>query len=805
MFDSKKRSRTGRTLTKPISTAFNDGFDNDDNDNSLDKTETKNWNNGYSTDETGDEGLGNIGRAHKVLKTSDNIGDGNGSSRRLRRSQQSGKPDAQESTSAKTKPLSASSNNNDHIPQFVYKPGLTTVNDPGNPMPEYTDSENMQYYAKYEVEIPWVDKYQPKTIEEVALHHRKKKDVIDAVETVMDPSSKIRVLILSGPAGTSKSTILKTAFKEKYHEKYGYNNTDPDIVEYETPDSRRGVSLVHHFTDFLAGCRYRGNNQNVLIVVEDLPNIAHFDTKREFNRAIADWIYRPVGIYETPPPCLAIIITEVEAANDTDPSSRNALSRYTNPSSIITECILIPEILNHYQLRRIKFNKIARTIAKKTLKSIATQESNALKKLSSADLTKVLDLLSLYGDIRSSIATFDFWTKSLGAYLQRNSTSLTTSNRVVEGKDTKGTLRQTIDFYFNLMKHDSSLDIFHAIGKVVYRSMKDNEGNVVSDPEIVVNSVVNDWGKGSRGDQQSFENLLFENYLPFNSEHASLDNVLQCLDSLYIGNLIATNTSTYSSGGALATELASEIEVRGIRYALRSRHNSSGGGFRKLSGPRFLSIKRDEKALKFQEEIANLQQQRIKTCKTIVDLDPLIQYENFYLKFIDAEYQRTEPYRTIYKENTKGKGKGKEKGTKGSESVYYNTNGNKSNVESAASKKVKANELVFSDDFDFGDFETFDDFDDIPHDLLEGDLDDNIDEEKDDSKNDRKDDQKDGLPSTLNNNEVSNSSLSPSPIIIEKVLVSENEKGNKTVTLSDNDLNDDDASIDFEAEFKKSF
>lgn len=482
--------------------------------------------------------------------------------------------------------------------------------------------------------VAWIDKYEPKTSEDIALHTAKKRDIRDVIQQITQPTSTIRVLILSGPAGTSKSSILKVAFKEAYQERF--SSGTPTFIEYETPDPGPGVSLVHDFSNFLVGCRYRGNNQNSIILVEDLPNIAHYDTKRQFNNAVNDWIRRRVSNYEDRPPCLAIIITEVEADGESSSSSRNALSRYTNPSSIVTECVLIREILTSPKVRRIKFNKIAKTYLRKALKNIADKEKQILKSLSKNDLTRVLDALSLYGDIRSGINTFEYWARSISTFFRDVPTDSSLSKLELQ----KGLNQRTADF-LRLMKRDVSLDLFRAIAKVIHRSMKDCNGIEGDDEEAALEPIINDWGRGSRGDQQSFENLLYENYLPVNDKIMSLDNVLQCLDSLEIGNSLVAKSYGYNSAGTLATELAFQIQVRGIRLAVKDAKHCGRQSFKnlvKLQAPQFLK-KKGADIMNFQQEILDLQNERIDICKTVVGIDPLIQYEKFYIDTINKSYQ----------------------------------------------------------------------------------------------------------------------------------------------------------------------
>lgn len=43
--------------------------------------------------------------------------------------------------------------------------------------------------------------------------------------------------------------------------------------------------------------------------------------------------------------------------------------------------------------------------------------------------------------------------------------------------------------------------------------------------------------------------------------------------------------------------------------------------------------------MNFQQEILDLQNERIDICKTVVGIDPLIQYEKFYIDTINKSYQ----------------------------------------------------------------------------------------------------------------------------------------------------------------------
>lgn len=479
--------------------------------------------------------------------------------------------------------------------------------------------------------ISWVVKYEPKTSDTVALHGAKLTEVRDAINDIVSPQSSTRVLILSGPAGSSKSTVLKKVFSETISNRFGIRREDADFIEWETSEASAGKSLVRDFQDFLIGAKYRGSNQTSLIIVEDLPNLSHLPTKESFNSAILEWIFQHVDNNGRRPPCLALVITEVEVS-DSDTFSRGALSSYINPASLITERIIFPKILTNDAVKRIKFNKVAKTICAKTLQRIADSEINIRNKIPKAEIANAINTLSTYGDIRASINTLEYWIRSKSTYSSTNS------------DDRKRRTKILLD----LMKRDTHLDLFHAVGKVIHGSMRDRNGNTVQDGEIVIQDLMDDWGAGSRGDQQTLENLLFENYLPINKNQMTLDTALECLEALEIGNILTTKTNHPGNVNVTTTELAAQVEVRGLRTAIStqkakatqthgSKHYSrqtQSKSFFSMQVPQYLKRKKDADIIQMEQKLQQHQIETTMNSGTTLDLDTLILYESYYRDII---------------------------------------------------------------------------------------------------------------------------------------------------------------------------
>lgn len=62
-------------------------------------------------------------------------------------------------------------------------------------------------------ELQWYDKFSPKRVDDIALHKKKIEEVRYYLEGMVSGKSDERILLLSGPAGCSKSTCVKLAYK----------------------------------------------------------------------------------------------------------------------------------------------------------------------------------------------------------------------------------------------------------------------------------------------------------------------------------------------------------------------------------------------------------------------------------------------------------------------------------------------------------------------------------------------------------------------------------------------------------------
>lgn len=301
------------------------------------------------------------------------------------------------------------------------------------------------------VEEQWFERFRPKSIGELALHKRKLDDVQRMMEDMISGRSEKRILLLSGPAGCSKSTcvkLLSDVLVPKYRNGTNLTMTgkvSPTWIEYLTDTD--STSPVESFGEFLSQSKYLTNSNVTVLLVEDLPNIFHENTLLRFRESLLQWLF-----YEGPLPPLIISLTECHL-----PEGEDGITNFSLDRNFIAETIFGREILNHPRFSRVKFNPINNTLMKRALGSIICRVKNEIpSEKHHASTEFIRQLAAKSGDIRSAINTMQFWC---------------TSN---------------INDFGTFSTRESSTELFHAIGRVIYGS-KDLQDNLE-----LVNTLVDD-------------------------------------------------------------------------------------------------------------------------------------------------------------------------------------------------------------------------------------------------------------------------------------------------------------------------
>lgn len=322
--------------------------------------------------------------------------------------------------------------------------GNTVQGDDGDSITEDEIYEDIVVSRKSEVTLEkngndqWIEKYKPKRSSEICIHPRKLKDIRDTLADMIQKKSCTRLLVLTGPAGSSKSTSVKLLAEELIErgsdnaiESYAGDSCSHKFIEYLEPEL---IDTTHssHFKEFLSAARYRIKSNIAVILVEELPNVYHRETLNKFRSLLNEWINLDSDL-----PPLVVCISEVEAVTE-----RQNQEFFNIDNSFTADSILGKEILSQSsKVRQIRFNPIAVSFIKKTLVLIANKEC-LNGKFPKNGLAQIINSASLSGDIRSAISSLQFWASSCH---QETNTSYVRENQ---------------------------LGLFHALGKIMYSSGK---------------------------------------------------------------------------------------------------------------------------------------------------------------------------------------------------------------------------------------------------------------------------------------------------------------------------------------------
>ncbi|KAF9043827.1 Rad17-domain-containing protein [Hymenopellis radicata] len=310
----------------------------------------------------------------------------------------------------------------------------------------------------------WVDLYEPTTEEELAVHKKKVEDVRGWLTEAFQGRNKYRrVLALTGPAGTAKTTTMRILAREldfeilEWGSAAGHNSSLFGNDQF-SPDYDDDTLFVK-FESFLArasSCQnlFTGSSSSSsrskrqVVLLEDLPNILHNDTKTRFHDTLQSLVTSG-GEYPVP---LVFIISDAGLRGEASDERLATGSWGKDNNGVVDIRTVIPSNLLHGPyVTQIRFNPIAATFLKKALQALLKRHFG-----SSGQPTKeVLDLVveSANGDIRSAINALQF------SCARQNSKK-------------RSKTREKLTVMESVTRREQSLALFHLIGKVLYNKRK---------------------------------------------------------------------------------------------------------------------------------------------------------------------------------------------------------------------------------------------------------------------------------------------------------------------------------------------
>ncbi|KIJ61820.1 hypothetical protein HYDPIDRAFT_158739 [Hydnomerulius pinastri MD-312] len=355
----------------------------------------------------------------------------------------------------------------------------------------------------------WVDKYEPTTEAELAVHKRKVEDVrrwlLEAFEG--GPSSKLRkyrrILALTGPAGAAKTATLRVLARELDFEILEWRNSisergpsysNEEFDDYDEP--RRDIeALFDKFQAFLTramtcnsifgntaapsqSAHTSSPSKRQLILLEDLPNLLHLPTQARFQAALQSLC---IPSFSTPGPPIVIIVSDsglrAEQPDDDTWDGGSAGRRWAKKEVLDIRNVLGPELLKSPYVTSIGFNPIAPTLMTKALQALLALHFGSPAshgKTGKQPAREVLDIIveSSNGDIRSAVMALQFAcvvalptsagkAKGKGSRRAEREGGGGTS----EGKSVRAVLEA-------VTRREQSLVLFHLMGKILYNKRK---------------------------------------------------------------------------------------------------------------------------------------------------------------------------------------------------------------------------------------------------------------------------------------------------------------------------------------------
>ncbi|KAH8733055.1 Rad17 cell cycle checkpoint protein-domain-containing protein [Phaeosphaeriaceae sp. PMI808] len=445
---------------------------------------------------------------------------------------------------------------------------------------------------------PWTEKYGPTSLEELAVHKKKVADVRTWLTDVFSGRGRKRLLLLKGAAGSGKTTTMSLLSKELGIHVHEWKNPTSAI-----PTSDSFLSATALFEDFVGRAGAFGSltfdeptpvvhppslsRQHQLVLVEEFPNTfaRASSVVRSFRSSVLNYLaantpsataFFSGHANEQSVTPIVMIISETLLSTNTAAAD-----------SFTAHRLLGPEILTHPGVSIIDFNAIAPTYMTKALDLIVVKEARRSGRKKTVG-PQVIQRLAELGDIRSAASSLEFlclrgddaegWGAKVTFAKKKNAKDVPITKMEQESLEL-------------VTQRESTLGIFHAVGKVVYNKRLPESGDApVPQPpnwfperrrtkasEVSVNTLIDELGT----DTQTFIAALHENYVlscAGADTEETMDSVEGCLEALSDADMLSPdrfgagsgrrNLQSTSTDNLRQDEMCFHTSVRGLLYNL---------------------------------------------------------------------------------------------------------------------------------------------------------------------------------------------------------------------------------------------
>ncbi|XP_050382141.1 cell cycle checkpoint protein RAD17 [Argentina anserina] len=326
---------------------------------------------------------------------------------------------------------------------------------------EFGGSEVPAGSGRSNVQELWVEKYKPRSIEELAVHKKKVQEVKGWFEERLTSSkgeSRNHTLVITGPAGVGKSATVHVIASELAATLCEWKTPTPVVWQEHLYNSSTGVQYVSKLEEFenyvervrkygLLPSSREGSKSSIILLIDDLPVT---NGKVAFQR-LQSCLRLLVQSTRTP---TAILITDHGKADSED-----------HTATYLDE---LPLSLHSAGACKVSFNPITSTSIKKVLSKICKEEQCNVT-------AEQVDLIAKAsgGDIRNAITYLQFFF--LKPSELHSLPSLVSPPSYARGKQTslyakgKSDMVTTLgDSYSSQFGRDETLSLFHALGKFLH-------------------------------------------------------------------------------------------------------------------------------------------------------------------------------------------------------------------------------------------------------------------------------------------------------------------------------------------------
>ncbi|KAK7970570.1 hypothetical protein PG988_009643 [Apiospora saccharicola] len=458
---------------------------------------------------------------------------------------------------------------------------------------------------------PWFERFGPSNLDELAVHKKKVTDVRRWLEDVIAGRMRQRLLILKGAAGTGKTTTMRLLAKDMKCELLewrnptvsgsglGFQSASAQFEEFMGRSGKFGQLDTDLDVPTTASISTAAMNEDArkIILIEEFPNTFTKSSTalQSFRNTILQYLAANTPSLATfgQPSSKAPITPAVMVISETLLTTTSA-----SADSFTAHRLLGPEITRHPGAGIIEFNAIAPTLLAGALDLIVKKEARKSgRKRTPGPL--VLKRLGEIGDIRSAVSSLEFLC--LKGDDEADWGSRVTFAKPKRGaKDTVALTKGEQESLELVTQRESSLGIFHAVGKVVYNKRDEKpmsshtpEGKAEvllgflaasarpKQSEVVVDHLIDETGT----DTHTFISALHENYVlscaPTGSsdQSSAVDYINECIDGTPDEEAADVDDANPADTESWATDKPTEeSSPRKKKLAIRQKSDGSLAG-----------------------------------------------------------------------------------------------------------------------------------------------------------------------------------------------------------------------------------